>query len=144
MASVAAVRWVWDHTVALFLRWLFCPLHHWLNPPLDFLFLNNFICLFLVVLDLRCYTQPFSSCEVQVVHCVVTSFVEHVRRRLWHTGWVTSPHVGPSRTRDRTRGSCISRWILYHWATREAHPLDFQLGPPSACALIWRTQNGQV
>ena len=29
-------------------------------------------------------------------------------------------HVGPSLSRDRTRVSCIARWILYHWATREA------------------------
>ena len=27
---------------------------------------------------------------------------------------------GSSQTRDLTRVSCISRWILYHWATREA------------------------
>ena len=26
---------------------------------------------------------------------------------------------GSSRLRDRTLVSCISRWILYHWATRE-------------------------
>ena len=28
-----------------------------------------------------------------------------------------------SQTRDWTYVSCISRWILYHWATREALPL---------------------
>ena len=83
-------------------------------------FFNNFIYLFLVVLGLRCYTQPFSSCGVQAAHCVVTSLVEHGRQQLWHMGWATSRHVGSSWTRDRTRGSCIGRWILYHWATREA------------------------
>ena len=28
---------------------------------------------------------------------------------------------GSSSPRDQTRVSCIGRWILYHWATREAH-----------------------
>ena len=28
--------------------------------------------------------------------------------------------MGSSRIRDWTRVSCIGRWILYHWATREA------------------------
>ena len=27
---------------------------------------------------------------------------------------------GSSRPRDRTRLSCISRWVLYHWAIKEA------------------------
>ena len=31
-----------------------------------------------------------------------------------------------SWTRDQTHVSCISRWILYHWATREALPLSFR------------------
>ena len=37
-----------------------------------------------------------------------------------HTGLVTPRHVGSSRTRARTRVSCISRQILNHCATREA------------------------
>ena len=35
-------------------------------------------------------------------------------------GLVTLLHVGSSQTRDRTCFSCIARWILVHWATREA------------------------
>ena len=31
---------------------------------------------------------------------------------------------GSSWHRDRTCVSCIGRWILYHWATREAHIFD--------------------
>ena len=27
--------------------------------------------------------------------------------------------MGSSWTRDRTHASCIGRWLLYHWATRE-------------------------
>ena len=29
-------------------------------------------------------------------------------------------HVGSSQTRDRMYVCCIGRWILYHWATKEA------------------------
>ena len=29
-------------------------------------------------------------------------------------------YVGSSWTRDRTHISCIGRWILYHWTTKEA------------------------
>ena len=28
---------------------------------------------------------------------------------------------GSSHTRDQAHVSCIGRWIIYHWATREAH-----------------------
>ena len=96
-----------------------CPTHSSQSASplirhIKFFFFFNFIYLFLVVLGLRCYTQPFSSCGAQAAHCVVTSLVEHGRQQLWHMGWATSRHVGSSRTRDRTRGSCIGRWILYH------------------------------
>ena len=38
--------------------------------------------------------------------------------------WVAMPSSrGSSPPRDGTHISCISRWILYHWATREAHLL---------------------
>ena len=36
------------------------------------------------------------------------------------TGLVAMKHVASSPIRDGTRVSCIGRWILYHWATREA------------------------
>ena len=39
---------------------------------------------------------------------------------LWHMGLAARWHVGCSRIRDQTCISCISRWILYHWATWEA------------------------
>ena len=38
----------------------------------------------------------------------------------WCTGLVALWHVGSSRIRGRTHVSCIVRWILYHWATKEA------------------------
>ena len=39
---------------------------------------------------------------------------------LWRTGLVVLWHVGSSTIRDWTHVSYIGRWILCHWATREA------------------------
>ena len=41
--------------------------------------------------------------------------------------------VGSSRTRDQTWVSCVGRWILYHWAIKEALKimLIFFFFPPS-------------
>ena len=45
--------------------------------------------------------------------------------------WVTmSFSRGSSRPRDGTWVSCIDRWVLYHWATREAHELHHSLINP--------------
>ena len=41
-------------------------------------------------------------------------------QELWHRGLVAPRHVGSSWTRDQTHVPCIGRWILHHWATREA------------------------
>ena len=36
--------------------------------------------------------------------------------------WVAIPFSrGSFQPRDQTQVSCIGRWILYHWATRESH-----------------------
>jgi len=43
--------------------------------------------------------------------------LEH-RLELWCL--VASQPVGSSCIRDQTHVSCIGRWTLYHWATREA------------------------
>ena len=70
--------------------------------------------------------------------CVLSHF-----RHVWHfvTPWTIAPGFplhgvsqsrilewvaisfsrGSSQPRDPTCASCIGRWILYHWATREAH-----------------------
>ena len=34
-------------------------------------------------------------------------------------------HVGSSQTRGRIHVSCVGRWVLYHWATREALSILF-------------------
>ena len=42
-------------------------------------------------------------------------------QQLWHTGLVVPWHVGSSWTRAQTHVPCISRRILNHCTTREAH-----------------------
>ena len=41
-------------------------------------------------------------------------------QQLWCTDLVAPGHVWSSLTKERTRATCIGRWILYHWATRAA------------------------
>ena len=51
--------------------------------------------------------------------------------------WVTMPFSRvSSQPRDWTQVSCISRHILYHWATREAHNYPSNLESPLACKKI--------
>ena len=41
-------------------------------------------------------------------------------QKLQHTGFIAPWPAGSSLIRDRTCVSWVGRWILYHWATREA------------------------
>ena len=46
--------------------------------------------------------------------------------------WIAiSFHRGSAWPKDRTHISCISRWILYHWATWEAHSEQY-------CTVFWK------
>ena len=45
---------------------------------------------------------------------------------LWPMGLAAPWHVASPWTSDGTRISCIDRWILYHWTTREALILHFK------------------
>ena len=52
--------------------------------------------------------------------------------------WIAiSSSRGSSRPKDRTHVSCISRWILYHSATWEAHLVLYQLSNPSPPILLY-------
>ena len=46
-------------------------------------------------------------------------------QRLWCMGLVAPSHVGSSWTGDQTCVPCTGRWILNHWATREAPVITF-------------------
>ena len=45
-------------------------------------------------------------------------------QQLWCMGLVALRHVGSSQTRDWTHVPCSGRWILYHWATKEAQDTE--------------------
>ena len=81
--------------------------------------------------------RVFSSCSAQISHfggfsCCVARALERTgserqvlgsgaqAQYLWRTGLVAPRHLGSSQTRDWTCVSCIGRWILDQWATREA------------------------
>ena len=49
-------------------------------------------------------------------------------QQLWRTDLEAPWHAGSSWIRDQTHVSCIGRWILYHWATREAPQTGFMSG----------------
>ena len=59
-----------------------------------------------------------SSCSLWAQD--VTPYFGAQAQWLWPTGSVALQHAGSSWTWDWTRVSCIGRWILYHWATKEA------------------------
>ena len=97
-----------------------------------FSFFNDFIYLFLVALSLCCYTQPFCSCGVQAYRCGDFSCRAQASVAMAH-GVVASRPVGSSWTRDQTCVSGFGRWILYHWATREALQEFLKLRTFSLC-----------
>ena len=54
-------------------------------------------------------------------HCSLPGSSVHVISQARILEWVDiSFSKGSSQPRDRTHISCTGRWILYHWATREA------------------------
>ena len=93
----------------------------------------SFIYLFLAVLGLIA-AQAFlssqqagllSSCGMRALERVGFSSCRKQAQYLWCMGLVAPQHVGSSRIRGQTHVSWIGRWILYHWATREAPSLVF-------------------
>ena len=97
------------------------------------------IYLFTVATGLLCCVRAFSSHGEQGLLPSCSGFLllwlrslqssgSRVYRlqQMRHAGSVVVPHrhVGYSWTRDWTRVSCIDRWILNHWATREAPGFD--------------------
>ena len=110
--------------------------------------IHNFY-LFLAALGLCCCTGSSlvvlsRSCSPAVgsgfLIAVASLAVEHRRQGaqasvvaapgLWSTGWIVAARGlscfrGCSQIRDQTRVFCIFRWILHHWAIREAPYTDF-------------------
>ena len=92
-----------------------------LTPAVPLLYLLLFSCL-------RNLTDVFLCLSVLSLCCCLGFCPVAVCGLLllwaWALGCVDSvlapQHVGSSWIRDRTCVSCTSRWIHYHWATREA------------------------
>ena len=89
-----------------------------------------------------------------LVWCVATSFVVEHRpgvcglQQLWFRGSLLCGEICVDLQfdpcQDQTRVSCISKWILYHWATRDAPlpPIDsYRLSHSSLIffSAIWRS-----
>ena len=75
-------------------------------------------------LSLVADSRAYSLAVVCGLIVVASLAVEHRRQNAWQqlycTGLLALWHVESSQIRDRTHVSCIDRWILYHWATKEA------------------------
>ena len=67
-----------------------------------------------------------SSCDIQASHCSGFS-LQSTGSLLWSMDLVAPRHLRSSLIRDWTRVSCLGRWILYPWATREAQNQDLNL-----------------
>ena len=65
------------------------------------------------------HSSDFSCCWAWALGTQVFSGSRAQAQYLWHMGLVAPRHVG-SQIRGRIHVSCIGRWILYHWVTREA------------------------
>ena len=63
-----------------------------------------------------------SSCDTQASHCRGSSCcgAQTLGCAGFNSCLVSPQHVGCSQIRDPTCVSYLGRWILYHWATREA------------------------
>ena len=72
---------------------------------------------FLNVVASRC--RDSRACRLQWLQC---------------TGLVTPQHVGSPGTRDQTCVAYVDKWILNHWATREAPGLDLLCLCVDCCA----------
>ena len=95
----------------------------WLDTVLlnFWVYLISFSCIymfkFLAVLGLCCCIG-FSSRWLLLLRSM--GFGACGFQQLWLPSLAAPRHVGSSPIRDQTHVSCIGRWILYHWATREA------------------------
>ena len=80
-----------------------------------------FCCCYCLVTIYKLYLTVLQSIDCSPPGCSVHG-ISQARILEWVAIFFSR---GSSRPRNRTCVSCVGRWILYHWATREAphHPL---------------------
>ena len=69
-----------------------------------------------------CRAGTLGQADSVVVECMLSScssWAPKLRLNSYNTGLVAPRLVGFPWTRDRTLISCIGRWLLNHWTTRE-------------------------
>ena len=108
----------------------------------SFFFFNNFISVFLAMLELccckgslvvasggysscnarSCHSSGFFCCRAWTLGCLDFSRRGVWAQPLWHMGLAACGMGGSPQIRDWIHVPAIDRWILYHWATREALP----------------------
>ena len=64
--------------------------------------------------------------------------LEHKLSSCGHMGLVAQWHVESSWTRDWILVPCIGRWILYHWATREAPDIFLTVLRYVVLTMLWK------
>ena len=61
-----------------------------------------------------------------IMDCSLPGSSVHRIFQAWILEWVAMPFSrGSSWPRDQTHISCIGRWMLYHWATRETQSVNY-------------------
>ena len=87
-------------------------------------------------------TLHIYCCFCAVLNCVwLCDFIGYTLHEISQARtleWVAiSLSRGSYWSRDQTRISCIGRWILYHWAIREAGFICIYSRSPWACMTAW-------
>ena len=77
----------------------------------------------------------FSSCGTWALSLQIPGSRAQAKQ-LWCMGLVALHHVGSSQIQDWTHVSCVSRRILYHWATRVVRDSHFFTGYTSFIVTI--------
>ena len=67
-----------------------------------------------------CFVAQFCPTLCNPMDCRASLSMGFSRQEYWSQ--LPFPSLGDLQPRDWTYFSCIGRWILYHWATREAPP----------------------
>ena len=90
----------------------------WDFPFFSFWGDTSFIVVFQSLSRVRIFVTPWTiACQSSSVHGISQA-------RILEWVAISSSRRSPQLS-DWTHISCIGRWILYHWATREAHLLSY-------------------